>query len=83
MKNRVVYYDIVDDILRKDNAEEEIRISKYNQQQSKHSLLQGLHVEVKTYLLSECESYEQAYHRIFDDLSGDKLWTKKEAAVHV
>lgn len=83
MKNKVVYYDIVDDILRKDNAEEEIRISKYKQQQSKHSLLQGLHVEVKTYLLSECESYEQAYHRIFDDLGGDKQWTKKEAAAHV
>lgn len=69
LKNRIVYYSVVDDITKVDDFEEKQRLSAIKSQHYKKKLLEGEHVIVKEYLLSENDnSYVRAYLRIFEDI---------------
>lgn len=60
--NRIVYYDVIDDI--KNDVEKEKETKK------KYALLKGLHVEIQTFYLSQMKNgtYEEAYHQILNTI---------------
>lgn len=69
LKNRIVYYSVVDDIEKYDEFAEKQRLFGIKVQNDKHQLLEGEHVIVKKYPLSENDnSYESAYLHIFEDI---------------
>lgn len=63
IRNKIVYYDVIDDIK---NDEEK------NENEKKHALLKGMHVEVQVFYLSQTKSgtYEEAYRQIFNSIKG-------------
>ncbi len=65
--NKIVYYDIVNDI---DNGDPSKGI--LDSQMVRHELLKGMHVEVRTYKLSEHSNYKMAYNAIIEDIR--KSW---------
>lgn len=69
LKNRIVYYSVVDDIKKHNELTEKQRLFEIKAQKDKHQLLEGEHVTVKEYPLSENDnSYESAYLHIFEDI---------------
>lgn len=83
MKNRIIYYDIIDDVPRENKKEEAQRVAKSEQQRSKHQLLKDSHIEVKLFSLSQCGNYEQAYHRMFDDFAENGFERIEEELAYV
>ena len=64
LTNTITYYDIINDI----EADEIIQKNNL-EQECKHQLLQGLHVDVCKYKLSNFGSYIEAYTKIIDDIA--------------
>lgn len=67
--NKIVFYDIIDGIEKKDAKEEQRRLSILRGKENKHHLLKSDNVIVRQYYLGkEYYSYEEAYHAILDDI---------------
>lgn len=66
IRNRIVYYDIIDDIEVKDPQKERLRLGGIKQQMLKKTLLEGMHVDYKELRLSTINeiSYSVAYEHI-------------------
>ena len=61
LKNKIVYYDIVDGEIDKK--------TKY-----KHKLLKNLHVDVKLKIKSSDDTFEMKYQEIFDEINNGSCW---------
>lgn len=63
-----MYFDIVDDIKKNNTIEEEQRRRAEQIQNNRHDLLRHMHVDVKTFLLSEFDNnYENIYRKILSE----------------
>ena len=68
IKNKIVYYDIMNDITCSNSEDEDIRRRSQDEKEKTHLLLKNSHVDVKKYSLSEFGgSYFEAYSRIITD----------------
>lgn len=68
LNNSIMYFDIVDDIKKNNTIEEEQRRRAEQIQNNRHDLLRHMHVDVKTFLLSEFDNnYENIYRKILSE----------------
>ena len=70
LNNTITYYDVIEDIPAKDEGEQG-RLQMLLEQSNKHQLLEGLHVRVCTYKLSEFGTYFESYKKIINDITED------------
>lgn len=71
IRNNIVYYDVIDDILRSDSKKQEEINRKNMDKIERHALLSSMHVLVHTYKLSETNTgtHREAYSTIIDNIS--------------
>lgn len=69
MKNKIVFYDVFDE-RKKDTDEETAKTVQSNLAKKRlHNLMEHELMTVETYTLGkDCDNYEQAYEKIFDDI---------------
>lgn len=70
IQNMIVYYDILDDLPRTKEDEIKASVVRENEAKKKYALLEGMHVRVKQYRLSETKTgtYFEAYQKIIKDI---------------
>ena len=69
LRNRIVYYDIMDEMKKADNQAEQARRARLHQKHTQHKLLRDSHIIVHSYVLGkEYQSYEEAYEAIISDI---------------
>lgn len=74
INNKIVYYDIFDNIKKNAPKEEQQRITNYINQLNRHTLLMNENVEVVAYDISEFDgSYKDAYLKIFDRIKNNGI----------
>ncbi|MCR5610619.1 MAG: SIR2 family protein [Clostridiales bacterium] len=68
--NSIVFYDVVDELPKASQKEQSDQVVKNRVKRNRHKLLANEHVVVKPFVLGkDCDSYEEAYHLIFQDIS--------------
>lgn len=69
LKNKIVYYDVLDEIKKGNPAKEQERKNSEIEKKNRHQLLRGEHVDVKTFCLGkDCCSYTEAYNLMIEDI---------------
>lgn len=69
LKNKIVFYDVLDEEIRDNDTDENIRQSNEIAKKNRHILLKNEHVEVRTFTIGkECQDYQEAYHLIIEDI---------------
>lgn len=69
IRNKIVYYDILDDIKKNDRKAEESRLSRLHHKNIQHCLLRDNHINVHTYKLGhKYSTYQEAYEAIISDI---------------
>ena len=74
LKNRIVYYDVIDDTNIHDHNTESEHLRSMKEKENIHKLLEGAHVMVQKYYLSKYQNqYELAYRQILNDINSSFL----------
>ena len=72
--NRIIYYDIIDDIPKKEQEKEKERENNILSQYNRHTLLENDHVDVKKYNLSaHGGTYAEAYDSIITNIKNNGI----------
>ena len=70
LKNKIIFYDVINDIKADDSEEEEYRSRQEQSQRNRHDLLRHTHVEVVTYSLNKYEgNYKSIYEEVFKQIT--------------
>ena len=71
IQNTITYYDIFDDLPKLTEKDVQVAAIKEKEMKKKYALLEGMHVRIKQYRLSETEtgSYYEAYLKIINDIN--------------
>lgn len=71
IRNTITYYDIFDDLPKLTEEGVQIAVIKEKEMKKKYALLEGMHVRIKQYRLSQTETgtYHEAYQKIINDIN--------------
>ena len=70
IRNTITYYDVVDDLPKHTEKEIQVVTIKEKETNKKYALLEGMHVRIKQYRLSDTQTgtYHEAYQKIINDI---------------